>query len=224
MESLPDYAELHCLSNFSFLRGASHPEELVERAAALGYSALALTDECSFAGVVRAHVAAKEHGLKLIIGSEILLEDQTRLVLLAADRASYGAIAALITTGRRRAKKGSYSLSRKDVGTLRGTQTLALLVSGDAVWLKECFADRCWIAAELHCGPNDAQKRKSLEQLSAQSGVPLVAAGDVHMHVRSRRHLQDVLTAVRLGKPVAECGQALYPNGERHLRLRMRLA
>ena len=107
MVYLPDYAELHCLSNFSFLRGASHPEELVERAHALGYSALALTDECSFAGVVRAHAAAKECGLHLILGTEIFLEDKLKLVLLATDRRSYGAISALVTTGRRRGKKGS---------------------------------------------------------------------------------------------------------------------
>src|SRR5258706_11473775 len=107
--SLPGYAELHCLSNFSFLRGASHPEELVERAAALGYAALALTDECSLAGVVRAHGAAKARGLPLIVGTEIAL-DGMKLVFLARDRKSYGAICALITTGRRRAAKGKYLL------------------------------------------------------------------------------------------------------------------
>jgi error-prone DNA polymerase len=111
MASLPEYAELHCLSNFSFLRGASHPEELVERAAALGYRALAITDECSLAGAVRAHQAAKERGLKLILGTEIVFE-KTRLVLLAPDRKAYGAISSLITLGRRRSKKGKYSLSR----------------------------------------------------------------------------------------------------------------
>src|SRR5687767_15730542 len=99
MVCLPDYAELHCLSNFSFLRGASHPEELVERAASLGYKALALTDECSLAGAVRAHQAAKEHGLQLILGTEILVQ-RTKLVLLATDRKSYGAISSLITLGR----------------------------------------------------------------------------------------------------------------------------
>ena len=99
MVCLPDYAELHCLSNFSFQRGASHPEELVARAAALGYAALALTDECSLAGVVRAHAAARERGLQLIIGTEIRLEEGAKLVLLATDRASYGAISSLITTG-----------------------------------------------------------------------------------------------------------------------------
>ena len=94
-DALPAYAELHCLTNFTFLRGASHPEELAARAARLGYSALAITDECSFAGVVRAHVAAKEHGLKLIVGTELVLEGM-RLVLLATDRGSYGAISSLI--------------------------------------------------------------------------------------------------------------------------------
>src|SRR3954469_22294525 len=226
-ESLPRYAELHCLSNFSFLRGASHPEELVERAAELGYSALAITDECSFAGVVRAHVAAREHGLKLILGTEIQLEEKTRLVLLATDRRSYGAISSLITTGRRRAKKGAYSLARKDVESLHGSGVLVLVIPGtveEGLWVKQHFEHCCWIAAELHCGPNDRSQIHTLKSLSEKSGIPIVATGDVHMHVRSRRRLQDVLTAVRIGKPVAQCGQALHPNGERHLRLRMRLA
>src|SRR5262245_23871788 len=227
MACLPDYAELHCLSNFSVLRGASHPEELVERAAALGYEALAITDECSFAGAVRAHQAAKEHGLKLILGTEVKA-DGSKFVLLAADRKSYGAISSLITLGRRRSKKGKYSLSRSDVATLAGTGVLVLWVPGEdpetADWLSASFKGNAWIAVELHCGPNDHAKLNQLKALSNTSGLPVTAAGDVHMHVRSRRRLQDVLTAVRLGKPVAQCGQALYPNAERHLRLRMRLA
>ena len=105
--ALPAYAELHCLSNFSFLRGASHPEELAGRAHSLGYSALAITDECSLAGVVRAHVAAKEAGLPLIVGSEIRLDDGPKLVLLATDREGYGNISQLITVGRRRGRKPS---------------------------------------------------------------------------------------------------------------------
>jgi len=108
------YAELHCLSNFSFLRGAAHPEELVERAAALGYRALALTDECSVAGAVRAHLAAHEHGLKLIVGSEFRLEDGLRCVLLATDRRGYGELCRLITRARRAAPKGRYRLERDD--------------------------------------------------------------------------------------------------------------
>src|SRR5690242_10887091 len=109
MAFLPDYAELHALSNFSFLRAASHPEELVQRGHALGYRALALTDECSFAGSARAHFAAKECGLHLIHGTEIMVE-KSKLILLATDRASYGSVASLITTGRRRGKKGTYAL------------------------------------------------------------------------------------------------------------------
>lgn len=112
---LPAYAELHCLSNFTFLRGASHAEELVVRAKALGYSALAITDECSLAGVVRAHEAAKEHGLKLIIGTEVQVEDGPRLVLLATNRESYGHISSLISRARSRAAKGRYRLLMSDL-------------------------------------------------------------------------------------------------------------
>jgi error-prone DNA polymerase len=220
MDFLPEYAELHCLSNFSFLRGASHPEELVERAHALGYAALALTDECSLAGAVRAHLAAKQCGLKLIFGTEVTLGDGLKLALLATDRKSYGSICSLITTGRRRGKKGAYLLQRADVECV---QALVLLLSEkteDARWAEKHFPGRAWIAVELHCGANDRARLASLERL----GLPLVAAGDVHMHLRSRKPLQDVLTAIRLGRLVAQCGQALQPNAERHLRLRMRLA
>src|ERR687891_339650 len=115
---LAPYAELHCLSNFSFLRGASHPEELVERAHALGYGAIAITDECSVAGAVRAHLAAKEIGQRLVIGSEFTLIDGQKLVLLATDRDSYGDLSQLITRGRRAAVKGRYALTRDDVASL----------------------------------------------------------------------------------------------------------
>src|SRR5213075_3563390 len=193
MAFLPDYAELHALSNFSFLRGASHPEELVQRAQALGYQALALTDECSLAGSVRAHFAAKECGLHLIHGTEITVE-KSRLVLLATERASYGSIASLITTGRRRGKKGSYALSLAD---LEKVNALVLWVPGEdpvehramAPWLADRFAARAWIAVGLHCGPNDRAKLHRLEQLGSEHGLPLVAAGDVRMHLRSRKRL-----------------------------------
>jgi error-prone DNA polymerase len=224
MDCLPDYAELHCLSNFSFLRGASHPEELVARAAGLGYAALALTDECSLAGVVRAHVAAREHKLKLIVGAELRLEDGTRLVLLATDRRSYGALAGLITVGRRRAPKGAYRLARADVEAQAASGLLALLVEGDAHWLAGHFSGRAWIAVELHCGAGERAQLESLRALAQASGLPLAAAGDVHMHLRTRRPLQDALTAIRLGTPVARCGRALFANAERHLRARVRLA
>jgi error-prone DNA polymerase len=225
---LPAYAELHCLSNFTFLRGASHPEELVLRAFALGYKALALTDECSFAGTVRAHVAAKDIGLPLVIGSEIRLKDGPKLVFLATSREGYGQLSALITRGRIGSKKGNYSLGRADLDDLPGC--LALLIpdgkhdTEHAQFVAERFPDRAWIAAELLCGPDDRSRLAALRELSRSSGLPLVAAGDVHMHLRSRRALQDTLTAIRLRMPVRACGHALYPNAERHLRLRMRLA
>jgi error-prone DNA polymerase len=127
------YAELHCITNYSFLRGASHPEELVVQAAALGYQALAITDECSMAGVVKAHVAAKEHGLKLIVGSEFHLDDDHQegihLVLLAANRKAYGQICHLITIARRRAEKGQYQLRLKDLA-YHHDQCLALWIPG----------------------------------------------------------------------------------------------
>ena len=115
MTSLPAYAELHCLSNFSFLRGASHAGELVARAVELGYAALAVTDECSFAGSVRAHRAARGAALHLIHGTELQLACGMKLVLLAQNRAGYGNLSALVTLGRRRAEKGSYHLTRQDL-------------------------------------------------------------------------------------------------------------
>jgi error-prone DNA polymerase len=229
---LPAYAELHCLSNFSFLRGASHPEELVERAQALGYAALALTDECSLAGAVRAHLAAKELGLKLVIGSELTLADGLRLALYATDRTSYGDLAQLITRGRRNAVKGRYALTRDDVAAF-GSRCLAAwfpkvgsetTLTPDARWIADVFGKRAWMAAELTARAGDRLRLARLIELSRACGLPLVAAGDVHMHVRARRALQDTLTAIRLKTPLADCGYALFPNGERHLRSRAKLA
>jgi error-prone DNA polymerase len=227
----PPYAELHALSNFTFLRGASHPEELVGRAAQLGYAALAVTDECSLAGVVRAHVAARSRGLPLIVGSELRLSEGPGLVLLATDRHGYGALCTLITRGRRAARKGRYRLTRGDLDDgLPGCLALLLPAASpeatarDARWLAERFPGRAWLAVELLCGPDDRARLAALQDLGRVTGLPLVAAGDVHMHCRSRRALQDTLTAIRLGRPVAEAGHALYPNGERHLRTREWLA
>jgi len=167
--TLPAYAELHCLSNFSFLRGASHPEELVARAQQLGYSALALTDECSFAGVVRAHTAARECGLPLILGSEIQLADGPQLVLLATGREGYGNLSELITLGRRRGAKGNYILETKDLDQgLPGC--LALLLPGavpdvaQARWLAERFNGRGWIAYGRFLAPSDAAHLERLRE------------------------------------------------------------
>jgi error-prone DNA polymerase len=225
----PGYAELHCLTSFSFLRGASQPEELAARAQELGYRALAVTDECSLAGAVRAHLAARECGLPLIVGSEIALADGPRLVLLATSRAGYGHLSELISRGRRAAAKGRYRLLRADLDAGLA-DCLALLLPGaepsveDGRWLAERFPGRAWLAVELHCGTDDAARLDALVACAAAAGLTPVAAGDVHMHRRGRRALQDTLTAIRLGCTVAEAGAALFANGERHLRPPERLA
>jgi error-prone DNA polymerase len=251
---LPAYAELHCRSNFSFLSGASHPEELVERAHALGYAALALTDECSLAGVVRAHAEAKRLGLHLIIGSEIQLTQPAvkgkpdappgpRLVLLAQTRRGYGNLAQWVTVARRRAAKGRYLAHPSDVEGrvphapyLAGLpDCIALLLPGalqpfetvfaHAMWLKTWFGvERAFIAVELLHQVHDALLADVAQRVAQATGLGLVAAGGVLMHARSRKPLHDVLTATRLNTPVAECGFDLQPNAEAHLRSRQRLA
>ena len=218
-----NYAELHCLSNFTFLRGASHAEELAERAHELGYAALAITDECSMAGVVRAHMAAKKCGLKLIIGSEIRFTDGPSIVMLATDRTGYGNLSELISQGRRNAIKGSYSLAFSDIQNgLPGC--LALLLPDPLPTLEQAqqvaaaFPNSSWLAVELFRAADDAERLSKLTELAAAANLPLLAAGDVHMHIAQRRALQDTLTAIRLCVPVFEAGAALYPNGERQLR------
>jgi error-prone DNA polymerase len=220
------YAELHCLSNFSFLRGASHPDELVRKAAELGYSGLALTDECSVAGVVRAHAAAKKCSLEFVIGSELVCADDLKLVALAADAYAYAALCRLISCARRAAPKGTYQTLREDlVRFLAESQCLILWVPGrhaadlDAgSWLKEHFADRVWLAVELLGDGNDRQLLARLRSAGKKLGLPLVASGNVHMHSRERRMLQDTLTAIRLKTPLDKLGFDLYPNAERSLR------
>ena len=217
------YAELHCITNFTFLRGASHPEELVARAQELDYTALAITDECSLAGMVRAHVEAKKWGFRILVGSEFNLDDGLRFVLLATDRSSYGCLAALITRGRRSAVKGRYRLTRADIADgVAGC--LALWLPGrvpdidEARWLATRFPSALWIAAERLLDADDAERCEKLIALAATTGLPITAAGDVHMHIRERRALQDTLTAIRLKTQVAQAGYALHSNGERHLR------
>jgi len=236
MASLPPYAELRCLSNFSFLRGASHPEELVERAKELGYEALAIADECSVAGIVRAHVAAKEHGIKLLIGAQFEVQCDTPFVLTvhATNLAGYGNLCEFITVLRRASGKGTYRLSLGDIRpeALAGCVLIASparhATDQEVVtvcrWLLDGFMGRCWLGVELLRQLDDEMvlhRRREAHELTA---VPLVAMGDVHMHVRSRKPLQDVLTSTRVGKPLTECGFALQQNAERHLRTRLRLA
>ncbi|WP_291218435.1 error-prone DNA polymerase, partial [Hydrogenophaga sp.] len=222
-------------SNFTFLRGASHAEELVERAKALGYRALALVDECSLAGVVRAHVAAKKHGLPLLVGSQFRVQCDApfTLIVLACNLNGYGNLCEFITHLRRTSPKGTYHLT---LGTIRA-ETLADCVviavpdrDSDqdpmdtvARWLLQHFIGRCWLGVTQLRRLDDEMLLHKLRQSSALTAVPLVAVGDVHMHVRSRKPLQDVLTATRIGQPLSACGLALQPNAEQHLRSRLTL-
>ncbi len=225
-----EYAELHCLSNFSFQRGASSAQELFERAKRQGYGALAITDECTLAGIVRAWQASKDTGLPLIIGSEVQIEDGPKLVLLVESLTGYQALCQLITRARRRAEKGRYQALREDLSEWPLEGLMAIWLPGhdradtEGRWLLERFRERLWLGIELHRGPDDAlQLRQYLAQAS-RLGIPAVACGDVHMHARGRRALQDCMTAIRHHLPVAEAGCHLFPNGERHLRSREELA
>jgi error-prone DNA polymerase len=254
-DGLPGYAELHCISNFSFQRGASHPQELAQRAYNLGYEALAITDECSVAGVVRAWTGINEHldfikrldekypdqprlraNFKLLFGSEFDM-GEGRLVALAHDLQGWGGLCEFITAARMSAVKGEYRVGWEcsDFSLLQGCEILfaprrdATAFDADALnarleYLKDLFGSGLWLAVELSHQIDDDLWLATLQQAGAQAGVPLVAAGNVHMHVRSRKRLQDVITAVRVGKPVTQCGFELQGNAERHLRQRKRLA
>ncbi|MEO5658782.1 MAG: error-prone DNA polymerase, partial [Polaromonas sp.] len=288
---LPDYAELHALSNFSFQRGASHAEELVERAHALGYSAVAITDECSVAGVVRAHVAAKKHGLQLLPGAEFLVQaaHPFKLVVLPHNAAGWGNLCEFITAARQAGdliEKGSYrvAIGESDFSLLADCEVLLVPLPGaintealcaHADWATGIFCfnsfllplplgegrgegspmaiaatvakpaaltltlsqrerekewqspetgSNCWLAVELLQGLDDALRLQQLQEVATRTGIRLLAAGQVLMHVRSRKPLHDVMTAIREGKTVHECGFALQANAEAHLRPRMRLA
>jgi error-prone DNA polymerase len=244
---LPAYAELFCFSNFTFLRGASHAEELAERAAQLGYSALAITDECSLAGAVRAHVAAKAAKLPFIVGSYFRLVNADSspafgLILLAKNREGYGNLSELITLARTRAPKGEYRLTPQDLSRpekayrhlLGMPDCLAILVpdfpasesalDAQVEWLDDAFTGRAWVGLVLHQRAMDDIHRGALEFIARSRDVPVVALGEVVMHVRSRKPLQDTMTAIRVGRPVHECGYDLAPNAEQHLRSRLRLA
>jgi len=233
---IPEYAELRCVSNFSFLRGASQPEELVARAKQLGYTALTLTDECSMAGVVRAHVAAREHQLPLLIGSQFQVDCgfPFTLTVLAGNLNGYGNLCEFITKLRRASEKGTYRLAVADISGAELEDCVVIAspkrmseppqLEAAALWVLEHFLGRCWLGVELLRLLDDEMWLYRLRQVSDLTAIPLVAVGDVHFHVRSRKPLQDVLTATRLGKPLTACGLDLQPNAERHLRTRLRLA
>jgi error-prone DNA polymerase len=237
------YAELHCISNFSFLRGASHPEELVARAAELGYTGIAITDECSLAGVVRAHSELKRLQAltgepaqaqlpQLLLGSEFALTEQERIVLIAQNRNGYGNLSSLITRARRRADKGQYKIELNDFLDVPDCLAIYLpaphlsvqTMQARLLWLREQFGDRLWLGVELLLHGNDAALLERARHVSQRSGVPMVAAGDVHFHRRARKAIHDTLLAIDQNMPVHAMGLALQPNAEQHLRSRLRIA
>ncbi|MGS1107967.1 error-prone DNA polymerase [Achromobacter anxifer] len=247
LAQLPGYAELQCQSNFSFLQGASHPEELIDRAAELGYAALAITDECSLAGVVRAHVEARARKLPLIIGATFQLRAAPDaaplgLTLLAQTREGYGNLSELITLARTRAPKGEYQLAPEDLthppcghAHLRHLpECLAILspaygtdadrMAEQARWLARVFPHRAWVGLTLLHRSRDDLHRAAVEHAAQAAELPIVALGQVQMHLRSRKPLHDTLTGIRTRQPVSQCGYELSGNAEQHLRTRMRLA
>ncbi len=232
------YAELHALSNFTFLRGASRPEELVAQAAKLNYHAIAITDECSLAGIVKAHVAAKDHDLKLIIGSEFVFLDNEnsegnkqnfiKLILLAPDKTAYSELSALISLARRRSVKGEYRIAISDLN-LFGQSCLAiwlperttnnkLLTNHQGSALKALFPEQLWLGINQSLGANEQQNYLYSFSLARNLDIPMVACGNVHMHTARRKPLQDALTAIRLNTSIDQLGTRLHINAERYLR------
>jgi error-prone DNA polymerase len=219
------YAELHCLSCYSFLRGASHPHELVARAAKLGYAALAITDECSLAGIVKAHVAAKEHGIKLIVGSEFNLVEGLSLVALAPNRAAYSELSGLISLARRRSPKGEYQVALRDVIFHLKRCLLIWLPREDddagrayGQQLARLCRGRVWLGVVHLLGNDQVRRFQALERLATDLKLPMVACASVQMHCAGRKPLHDVFTALRHNTPIDQLGRRRLANGQQHLR------
>src|SRR5713226_1438154 len=218
------YAELQVTSNFSFLRGAAHPDELVLTAASLGHQAIAITDRNSFAGIVRAHHAAKEVGIRLVVGCRLDLRDGASLLAYPQDRAAYGRLTRLLTLGKRRAPKGECRLDYADVVAHGEGQILVVLPSDESDVLELAarvaadFAGRAYLAAHHLYRGDDASRLAHLAIVAERTRLPLVAMGDVLYHVPERRPLQDLLTCIREHCTIHEAGYRLAAHAERHLK------
>ncbi len=223
------YVELHCKSNFSFLEAASHPAELVEQAASLGYTGLAITDRNSLAGIVRGWTPAKELGFTYLVGAEVHPSDSPMMVLWPTDRASYGRLCRLLSRGRMRREKGECDLQWDDiaefsggmVAAVRPCRPLSLSEESNQERLHrfgDCFGDRGYLLCELHGGVDDAMKVAQLQLLTRETGLPLLAAGDVHYHTQQRSVLHDCLIAIRNGTTIDQVHIERFANAQRHLR------
>ena len=230
----PHYAELQVTSNFSFLRGASHPDEMVERASELGHRALALTDRNTLAGVARAHEAAQGTGLHFIPGARLDLGDGPSLLCLPTTRHGYGALSRLITTGRRRAPKGECHLTRQDVTAAADHHGHIFIAvppvspgadfADDLAWYRDHLTAPLYLAATHYHRGDDDHRLDHLAHLAASHGLPLVATGNTHQHDPARRRLHDVLTCIREHCTIDNAGWRLEANAERHLKSPSELA
>jgi len=218
------YAELVCASNFSFQYGASRPDELVLRAKAMGYAALAITDQCSLAGIVRAHEAARQVALRLIVGAQFTLPtEKTRIVLLAPTQSAYTQLCELITQTRRAAKKGSYAIAPSNLdGTVKNCIGIWIpqepLDEHMGAWFSTLSLHGHYLGCVHDYSQHSDQRIEKWIQYARAIDIKPIAIGDVHYHVRARRPLHDVLTAIRLGTTVDRIGKQGFANGERHLR------
>ena len=220
------YAELGVTTNFSFLRGASHPEELVVQAAALGLDAIGIADRNSLAGVVRAHIKAKEAGIRLVVGSRLVTTDGFEVLAYPLDRTAYGRLCRLLTTGNRRARKGACELGFADIEAASAGQILIVLPPPEVTELfvkrLEALVGLAWKrvylgAVHRHRG-DELRRLGATAELARRSGTPMLALGDVLYHLPERRPLHDVLTCIREKCTVHEAGFRLGANAERHLK------
>lgn len=215
------YAELQVTSNFSFLRGGSHPEELVQAASDLGLAAISIADHNSFAGVVRAHVAAKEAGIKLLVGTRIEIADGPDLILYPRDRPAYARLTRLLTVGKRRVGKGECLIHRADLaGYAEGQIALVLApeTAEDLRYYADIFPGRCYLAGSILYHGDDKARLAGLADMALAAGIPMAATNNVHYHVPERRPLQDVLTCIREHVTVRGAGYLLDANAERYLK------
>src|SRR3990167_2892862 len=220
------YAELAVTTNFSFLRGASHPEELVRRAAELGLQAIGVADRNTLAGVVRAHLAAKEIGLKLLVGPRLVPVDGPEILAYPVDRAAYGRLSRLLSEGKLKAEKGACHLELGDI--LRAAEGMILIVlspdkpeagfEAQLTQIAETAAGRTYLAARYSYAGRNREPLARLAELAARNGAPLIAINDVLYHQPERRPLQDVLTCIREHCTIDTAGFRLEANAERHLK------
>ena len=226
------YTELQVTSNFSFLRGASHPEEMVDQAVALGYDAIAITDRNTFAGIVRAHAAAKKAGIRLIPACRLDLMDGPSLLAFPTDIKAYAKISALLTLGNLRAEKGSCHLYKADVYTHSvGSKFIVIPPAtlnekfdfeddfkNQVREFRESLGDQLSIAVSRAYNGDDSKMLARIHQLAVRFRITMVATNDVHYHNLTRRELQDIITCVREKCTIHNAGFKLHPNAERYLK------